>query len=248
MFNRLIEFALYCNEALSRHSLSRFFFHDPQIVSDNAHEDLPLVPYPLQSSVDPAIWGPRFPGKRWNTHPSNLFISAVENVERTGRSLDEQDRKYLRWLLTWYYGWSATPSAHFEDDCFQFIRYCYPNLQLEPILDDVTFPEEVAWMPYKRHINDPFFLLLASPTHYYVYAAFDDSMYDAGTTLKGVYEGLRDTEAFHQGMKGSSFTEIEPRDLSPCLEGFNLFPRYDSGVLVDAPDVFWPDSDKAQGD
>jgi len=247
MFKHLIEFALYCNETLSHYcnkTLFRFFAADPQIIFEGADERLVLIPYPLQSSVDPAIWGPRFPGKRWNTHPSNLFISAVSNIERTGRSLGEEDRKYLRWLLTWYYGWSATPSAHFDDGCFKFIRYCYPNLQLDPILDDITFPEEVAWMPCKRHITEPFFLLLASPTHYYVYAAFDYSMYEAGTTLKEVYEGLRNTEAFHLGMKGSGWTEIEIRTLSPRLDDSIIFPKYDSGVLIDEPDEFWPDSDE----
>ena len=209
--------------------------NDSQIVSDNAGHCLALVPYPLQSSVDPAIWGPRFPGKRWNTHASNLFISAVENIERTGQSLSEEDRKYLRWLLDWYYGWSATPSAHLEDGCFKFIQYCHPNLQLEPILDDITFPEEVPWMPpgCKRHITEPFFILLASPTHYYLYVAFDYSMYDAGTTLKGVYEGLRDTEVFHMGMQGSGWTQIAPRNLCPRLDCSIIFPKYDDGVLID---------------
>jgi len=97
--------------------------------------------------------------------------------------------------------------------------HCHPNLQLE--IDDITFPEEVVWMPCKRHITEPCSLLLPSPTHYHTYLAFDDSLSDVGTTVKEVYMGLRDIEAFHLGMKESGWNEI---DSSSPLES-STFPQ-----------------------
>jgi hypothetical protein len=235
--NLLLEIMTYCKTLVTG-----------KVRQFETKKNMALVPYRGQSLVDLDVW-PRW--KRctrvWYTHPSNLFISAVENIERTGRILDDEDKKYLRWILTWYSGWSATPLTHFDDEGFQFLRYSYADLQLEPILDDITFPEEVAWLPDRDQIGEPCFILLASPTRYYIYV-LDGELFDAGATLKEVYEGLRDTEVIYPSMEGSGWRLVELQNPSIRLEFMNFSPKYDRGVLVRPVDYFYPDLSDSDDD
>jgi hypothetical protein len=60
-----------------------------------------------------------------------------------------------------------------------------------PILDDMTYEEEVRWMPKYISCERVTTILLASKTRYYVYNVEDDYLLDAGSTLEEVCNGLR---------------------------------------------------------
>jgi hypothetical protein len=121
------------------------------------------------------------------------------------------------------------------------------QLQLEPLLDDITLPEEIAWLPWKDVIAEASFLLLALPTRYYVYV-LKDGLFDAGTTLKDVYEGLRNTTTTHSRMEGSGWPLAKPHNLSWWLAPFNWFPVYHRGELVDPVEHFFPGPSDSEDD
>ena len=186
-----------------------------------------LTPYRWNKSFHNSV----YPNIRiplgWTTHKhmSNLFISVIRNVERTGRQIDEEDRKYLRYVLEWYAGWSATQEAHFDDPGFQFIRYQYASLELQPILDDMTYPEERLWMPDSRgELRMPGFFLFASPTRYYIFVWEFQALYDVGQSFKEVYEELVNLKylCWFPNEK-----EIAPDVDLDHLDEWDYFPIYD---------------------
>jgi hypothetical protein len=163
---------------------------------------------------------------RMNTHLSNLFFSAVSNIERTGRTLNDEERRMLRLVLSYWCGWSATAVEHMNDPCFCYIRHRWSNIQhLEPILDDMTFVEEIRWMPRAVCCERASTLLLASPDRYYVYSVECDTLFDAGSTLKEVYEGLKGIE-WVDTLHGCGWEELPPY-IETNSDSISHFPDYD---------------------
>ena len=76
----------------------------------------PQIPGPFINYPD----GP-FPAERpYHVHRTHLihdeqnFQTAVENIKKTGRALNSTDEKYLRNVLCFFTGWSATSPEHHE--------------------------------------------------------------------------------------------------------------------------------------
>jgi hypothetical protein len=68
-----------------------------------------------------------------------------------------------------------------------------PNLI--PVLDEMTWPEEIAVLPPDYHVGGgptpATFLLLADVTNFYFYEFDGDALSKAGTTLEDVFEGMK---------------------------------------------------------
>jgi hypothetical protein len=122
----------------------------------------------------------------------NLQI-AVENIKATGRLLDPSDEKHLHYILQFPYGWSATWKSHQNDSWVKYIQYRFPHVKnLQPILDDMTWPEEVHLFPVGYVAPSPMFMLFANEESFYLYYYEYDELLKAGKTLEEVYFGLRD--------------------------------------------------------
>jgi hypothetical protein len=130
-------------------------------------------------------------------HLCNLLISALSNVSRTGRTVNDNDKKFLRLVLSFWCGWSATAVEHMGDPGFCYIQHRWPHLDLMPILDDMTYEEEVRWMPKYISCERATIILLASKNRYYIYHIQDDDLLDAGSTLEEVYKRLRKAHAYN---------------------------------------------------
>lgn len=68
--------------------------------------------------------------------------------------------------------------------------------------------EEIAWMPRVRWLPIYFWHLLISD-RYYLYLVGFDELLDAGSTLKDVYEGLRQAESVST-LSGCPWEDVEP--------------------------------------
>jgi len=161
-------------------------------------------------------------------HLSNLFISAVSNVEqaRPGHQPNATELKYRRHILSFWGGWSATPVEHMNDPCFSYIRHRYRQIKdMTPVLDNIIYPEQVAWMPRSIYLEMATLLLLASPDRYYVYLVEYDALLDAGPMLKDVYEGLREVKRVATFL-GCPWEPIEPFELWE-VDHYLYFPDYD---------------------
>ena len=85
-------------------------------ISHPAKQQMALIQYCwLATPFDRKAWPKLGFDVRYNSHVSNLFISAVSNVERSGHKLDLEERKYLRLLLSYWAGWSATTGEHLNE-------------------------------------------------------------------------------------------------------------------------------------
>jgi hypothetical protein len=129
------------------------------------------------------------------THLQSTFSDAVNLLEATGRDLSAADEKYLGLLLTHSCGWSATYPNHMDDSWVRFFRIRYPQLKgLTPILDSMTYQEELMDFPDDYNFKEPRFFLLATSDRYFIWDASDwgqDGLFDAGDTLEDVYNGLK---------------------------------------------------------
>jgi hypothetical protein len=128
------------------------------------------------------------------THLKSTFADTINLIKASGRTLSPDEEKYLHLLLTHPYGWSATSPDHMEDSWVKFFHIRYPQLKgLVPILDNVTYVEELKYFPEGHAPLDPRFFLLATPESYYVYDLRDgmDALFEAGNTLEEVYNGMK---------------------------------------------------------
>lgn len=173
------------------------------------------------------IWGESKRTTTQNTHLSNLFISAKSNVERTGRTLTPEDEKYLRYLLTYWLGWSATAEHHMNDPCFKYIQYVYGIENLQPILDDMTYVEEAAWMPDQVPLDAPNQFLLASPHKFYIYNFEEDEFMIEGDSLKEIFEGLARSCTWDL-LEKSGLREVKPKNRYHDLDPYDYFPVWDA--------------------
>ena len=158
------------------------------------------------------------------THLKSTFVDAAKLIEKTGRNLSTTDEKYLHLILTHSCGWSATYPEHMNDEWVKYFETRYPQLKgLMPILDSMTYQEELARFPDGFSFNSPHFFLLATPDCYYVYDATDgeDELRIAGNTLEEVYTGLMEYRWAETSEDPWEFVEEEV-----CLSPTSAFPTY----------------------
>src|SRR5271170_7647451 len=99
-------------------------------------------------------------------------------------------RKYLKLLLTHYSGWSATYVEHMHDPWVDCFRHSYPQFTgLVPILDSLTYREELKYLPPGMIPVRPSFILLANSDSYFVFETSDEGpgLFRSGRTLEEVY-------------------------------------------------------------
>jgi hypothetical protein len=150
---------------------------------------VPNINYPDESPF------PR--SKPYYVHRTHLtpddqnFQVVTENIWRTRRNLNAEDEKYLRDILRFPFGWSATLRSHQEDPWVQYIRHRFPHIQnLYPILDDMTWLEEIDLLPLGYGPGAATFLLLANESYFFLYYHLDDELLRIGTSLKETYIAL----------------------------------------------------------
>ena len=141
--------------------------------------------------------GPWPRAKPYYVHKSHIMTEdenyrmAVDNIARTGRILDNEEDKYLQYLLCYPSGWSATSPLHHDDSWVHCIQYHFPHINnLRPILDDMTWPEEIPLLAGDYGSGSAEFLLFANAETFYFYKFDSDGLFKAGNTLKEVYYGL----------------------------------------------------------
>ena len=153
-----------------------------------------FAPAPHVEIVEPELWG--FLALVVQTHlKKSTFADAVSNLNAAGRTLSPEDENYLRLLLRHHCGWSATYPEHMNDAWVEFFRNNYPHIKgLVPILDSLTYPEELRSLPDGMQPARPEFFLLANAEYYYVYDFTDGGcgLIRAGKTLKDVFIGMKE--------------------------------------------------------
>jgi hypothetical protein len=161
---------------------------------------------------------------RTNSHPTNDFGAALTNITDTGRILSKTEQNYLRLLLSYWQGWSATHPQHKNDPCFRYIQWRFRHVgHLHPILDNAWWPEDVALLPQDISASLPSHFLLATREFYYVYVTEVDELYRAGKALEDVFIGLKEGRD-----KGTP--EVRSWEYEDPLEGdqdsFRYFPNW----------------------
>lgn len=118
-------------------------------------------PLPPVEVVSPDIW------------PRDV-VDAVTLLKTTGRTVSAEDEKYLHLLLTHPSGWSATYPDHMDDSWVNFFHIRYPHLNgLVPILDSITYLNELEHLPSGLDPAEPSFFLLATPESFFIYNVTD---------------------------------------------------------------------------
>src|SRR5271169_1297737 len=107
---------------------------------NNFKASYPLLPIEIASGD---VWPNEGPSISVKTHLKSTLSDATSLLNNTGRTLNADDEKYLRLLLTHRCGWSATYPDHMKDSWVEFFHLCHPNLNLVPILDSMTYAEEL---------------------------------------------------------------------------------------------------------
>jgi hypothetical protein len=162
------------------------------------------------------------------TEDENYRIS-VDNITRTGRILDEEEDKYLRYLLHCPFGWSATSPLHHDDSWVHYIQHRFSHIDnLQPILDDMTWPEEISLFVGDYGSSCPDVLLFANAEAFYFYTFDGDALYRAGNTLKEVYYGIRQRKWTGENETGEMWF-LEP-DNGEEYDAYDYFPFWRGGV------------------
>jgi hypothetical protein len=169
------------------------------------------------------------------TEEENIRI-AVENIARTDRTLDETEMKFLCYILCYPSGWSATSPKHHEDAWVHYIKHRFSHIDnLQPILDDMTWPEEIELLAGDYGTGFPNYLLFANPTSFYFYHFDTDWLLRAGNTLEEVYWGLRQrrwTDKEERRWCGEDYSlemwEIEPNNEEE-YDRYDYFPVWTGG-------------------
>ena len=179
--------------------LSRLLEQHPSTTAEVESTILALkITYPwIQAPLIILTDGPWLTDKPRYVHKSHIVAQdenyriAVNNITRTGRDWEEGDEKYLRYLLCYPSGWCATFPSHHEDAWVQYIRHQFPHIEnLCPILDDMTWPEEIGLLAGDYGPGFPSYQLLANATTFYFYNFDTGALFRAGNTLEEVYQGL----------------------------------------------------------
>jgi hypothetical protein len=173
---------------------------------------------------------------------STTFEDAVENIKLTGRDFSVSDEHWLRLLLLHWYGWSATKVKHANDGWVKFLRRLYGHLDgLMPILDSLTWPEDLVHYPTGYYPREPSFFLLATPHYYYVFDFEGLTLFRAGNSLEEVYIGLKARK--HQDAEELWPNEEWCRDAGD-LDERDYFPVYEyfSDLQAEISDVTMEDT------
>jgi hypothetical protein len=152
-----------------------------------------------------------FPGGPWPTlkphyvHKGHLieepenFKMAVDNIEMAGMTVGDSDKEYLRYILCYPSGWGSTHPSHHNDSWVHYVKHRFPQVEnLYPVLDDMTWPEEIDKLPDGYGPGEPGYFLLANVTSFYFYYHLTDQLLRAGSSLKEVYLGLLDRKWCYQ--------------------------------------------------
>ena len=165
------------------------------------------------------------------THLKSTFADAVNLLKTTGRNVSSTDEQYLRLLLTHSCGWSATYPEHMNDSWVtEFFEARYPQLKgLVPILDSMTYEEELVHFPDEYHFKFPRFFLLATSNCFYFFDATDgeDGLRIAGETLEEVYEGVRDWR--WADVSDDPWDFVDEEIYIPPMEYFRTYYRKENG-------------------
>jgi len=178
-------------------------------------------PVPVVDVVRKEVWGLDSDTVVSGTHASAELEDAVANVSCTGRSLGKEEKKQLQVIMSHWCGWDPTPKEHRNDPWMQYLRRAYQLPDLQPILDTVPLPEDLARYPQELPPVTPWLSLLAMEETYYIYNLEDLTMYCAGNDLSEVLDGLRK----ERWDEGETWDEVEKKtdDDDPT----EYFPRYD---------------------
>lgn len=177
-------------------------------------------PTPSAEVIEPDPWGWRRPCLVVKSHLRPTFTDAVVNIKSTGRTLSPDDEKYLQLILTHNCGWSATYPEHLNDNWVGFFRKGYPHLVgMIPILDSLTYVDELELLPEGMKPIRPTLFLLATAESYYVYD-FSDEGYGlsrAGETLEEVFIGLKEYKhlSLQEEIYEQCIDEVDESDYFP---------------------------------
>jgi hypothetical protein len=117
-----------------------------------------------------------------------------------------------------------------NDPWVQFFNIRYPQLKrLVPILDSMTYLEELIDFPDGYAFKEPRFFLLATADSYFFFDATDgeDGLRIAGETLEEVYTGLRECRWADSSEDPWDFVEEE--EYIPPTESFPTYYRKENG-------------------
>jgi hypothetical protein len=125
------------------------------------------------------------------TNDAQNVQMTIENIKAAGRPLDSSDEKYLHYILRSPFSWSATWKSHQNDSWVKHVQYRFPHVKnLRPILDDMTWPEEVHLFPAGYGPQYPMYMLFANEESFYLYFCELDGLWKTGRTLEELYFGL----------------------------------------------------------
>lgn len=201
-------------------------------------EDFPMVPTPkiLYPGGPWDVQKPVYVHKTHLTHEPENFTLALENIAKTGRALDPSGYVFLRHLLDHSFGWSATTPSHHEDSWVHYLRHQYMIPDLVPILDDMTWAEDIQLLPPGYGAGRPWFELLADSKTFYVFDIESNALHRAGTTVEEVYWGMK-----KGGWLPSNNPEnywVEMADTGEEYDFWDYFPLWDEDVKEDGTSTF----------
>ena len=157
-------------------------------------DQFPVLPTP-KIIYPGGVWPldkPHYVHKPHLTDEPESFQIALMNIAKTGKTLNSSEHIFLRYILDApFMGWSGTLPNHHDDDWMQYLRHRFSPPDLVPILDDMTWPEEIAVLPPDYGVGGAMFALLANSTDFYFYEFDGDALSKAGMTLEDVYDGMQ---------------------------------------------------------
>lgn len=179
-------------------------------------------PVPMADILRKEMWGLKTDQLILRTHARMDMTEAIYNVESTGRKLTNEEKEQLRTIAFHWCSWSPTAAEHRNNSWMRFLRFAYPSLNgLQPILDSLIWPDEIAHYPIGHVPLPPWLFLLATPTKFYVYNFQDIAMREAGDTLAEVLNGMRKEGWCEEEIwkEVPSTTEEDPSDYFPVYDG-----------------------------
>ena len=182
-----------------------------------------VYPVPAVDILPKDVWGLQEAKVIFRTHGRFDIKDAVANVKRTGRSVSSDDEALLQLIMSHWCAWSPTVTSHQNDPWMHFLRRDYPQLKgLEPILDTLIWPEEIACYPPGHGAIPPWLFLLATRDMYYVYNLEDITMFKVGPELNDVIDGLRKErwrEEFWEIVENA--TDENPKEWFPTYDNIS---------------------------
>jgi len=203
-----------------------------------ALEELRATLSPDIAITAPEVWG------KWEmylpTHITASYEAAVNNVVKaTGQSLSPEDEKYLRIILNHNSGWGATYPEHMHDPWVTYVNTDHHVKGLIPILDSMTYHEEVEDLWPRRFLKTPsLFLLFSEGSFYVLWCWFDEypTLYKAGKCLKEVYVGLKNYWYYESCEDGLWLPEVTTDEMDPA--GRFLHYRISSNGCCELLDLY----------